>query len=203
MKILKNAILLLVVSLIINGCLVKHEIVFNEDFSGTYYFTLDFSQLSGMMTDSTGNSQNTMNSNFDTIVNNLKVIPGISNIRINDNPNGGKLEIIYDFRDVEALNTSIKSSSQSGENMPNKSNPILFKLKKNTLSMKQKATKFEKDSASATLNEMFQYEFSVVFKKDIRKAHLNNGAVQSDKSISLKGKYFDTLGKNTSWKIKF
>lgn len=123
---LKNLTLLfafLIGSMTLTGCFeIIEEIHYKKDGSGTYKFTMDMSQMKGLM-DMAMASDTTGSMNMDTMAavgremsEKVRGIQGISNIKEVTDAENLIFGVEYDFANMEALNAAAKANASEEMN---------------------------------------------------------------------------------------
>lgn len=198
------------------SCVIKQDIYFNRDFSGSYKYTYDFTEYVSYMSDEEESDSMMMkNEDFEeylqSVVSSLKAMNGINDVKFLNDADGGVVYFSYNFDNVEALNSALKYSSYMDQE-PLEDAPY-FELKKKKLTFVRHAQPFEEDEdTEATteeddyMNEMFKWEFNIEFARDVKKFD-----VQEDTAITVSrnkrkftegGNVFDVAEKESKWEFK-
>ena len=100
---------------------IVEEYHFNADGSGSAKFTVDVSEMMGMMSmlaesvDSSGEGAKSIEDMFgeNESIKLLKQIPGVSNVKNLSSKENGMVGYSYDFENLEALNTALAASNDN------------------------------------------------------------------------------------------
>ncbi|MBI4645256.1 MAG: hypothetical protein HY738_01360, partial [Bacteroidia bacterium] len=151
--------ILLICFIIIQGCVIRQEIHFNKNFSGTYKFTFDYSKLSAFSkkNDSLKSSEQDISSTFKERVKELEKISGLSEITYLAEKQEGKVYLSYKFINTEVLNESLKHSSSLDMKTGAEGAPS-FNLKGKKLSYYRPEFNLNADTLKGVLENMFRYE---------------------------------------------
>lgn len=209
-----NILFIIAASLLLFSCVVKQDIYFKKDFSGSYKYTFDFKEYVDYMNAEEDDSLATKNGDFEeylsVVKSELNQIDGISNLKIVNNAENGMVYFMYDFANITALNAAIKYSNYM-ETEPLANAPY-FEQKKKTLIYIRHATPKEVPAEDGSeedlsyMNEMFKWEFNIEFEADVKKYD-----VQKDTSITISsnkrsftefGSLFDVVTKESKWVFK-
>ncbi len=120
-----SLLIVALVSLALTGCFeIEEKVHFNRDNSGTFSLTIDMSQMKTMM-DAMGVDMNqlegeenpltSMESQLNGEVEEMNAIAGISNTRSEVDEENIIVSLIFDFRDIDALNAGMNKVFKSGE----------------------------------------------------------------------------------------
>lgn len=180
MKSLKIIIVFVFFGLIfISSCVVNQEIHFNDDFSGSYKFTYDFSEyLNVISRDATIGVEPISNDDFSDYINNLKNslsnISGISNLNINNNASEGILSFDFDFENVESLNKSLIYASLFDDEAVEIETPK-FQVVRNKLFYTREPIVFHDDeSYDNSLNQLILYNIIINFESPPKKFEISD-----------------------------
>lgn len=206
---LKNKIVIIFLSWICGSCIMTQEISFNEDLSGEYKFTYDFSEYSNMFSD-VDYADSLIISNEDYIESleilrdNLNSIGGISRIRIENKADMGIIYYSFMFSDLEALNSALKYTSPYSENIGSESMSFVRKGKK--LYLYRNPVDFSSDISDESMRDLFKNKLIIRFQNKPRKININNEGViilNEGKEIIEEGDLYQIAGKKTVWEFRF
>jgi len=198
----------LLTALVFTSCTLEQHINFNDDYSGRYEFTMDFSAMKGFM-DAAAEEEGeapqslTEDMNVDSVVQALNSAPGLSNAVVSEE--NGKLVIGYDFANVETLNmvmqemdmTSMLSSASGG-----KANMDADGAGKSSIERNGKKISFEmadlKDAGDADelqgMGSMMNFNVQMTFPDEIKKVKNKNAIVSGDgKTVTVSANFEELL----------
>lgn len=209
MKIL--CILVFTITLYLGGCTIMEEIHFNEDFSGNYSFTYDFTEYlqyidDSITTDSLILSSVDFKDFLDKINQSLLNTDGISNVLVNNNAERGLVKYSFDFEDINSLNKSLEITSvYENENL--KYEAPYFELKRRRLFYVRKPTKLDGINSEDLAGEMYNKKLIISFEKQPKKITIDNKQglqILSDgKKIKEQGSLEEVVSKDVNWEFCF
>ncbi len=203
-----------VISILFISCIIKQEIYFNKDFSGTYKYSYDFTEyVSYMQGEEDNDSLSMKNEDFDeylnTVVSELKRIEGINDVKYLNDADNGLVYFSYNFDNVSALNKGLAYSSFMDQEPLE--NPPYFVQKGKKISYIRHATPLEdkietEEEDMDYMNEMFAWEYTIEFERNVKKYDVQKDSavtVSSNKNkFTEKGNIFDMIEKETIWVFK-
>lgn len=210
-----NFTIIAAISALLFSCVIKQEIYFNKDFSGSYKYTYDFTEYASYM-EGEEDSDSLMMKNEDfeeylqVVVSELKKIEGINDVKYLNDADHGTVYFSYKFDDISALNKGLVYSSYMDQEPLE--DPPYFVQKGKKLTFIRHATPLEEEEgAEATeeddsMNDMFAWEFTIEFEGNVKKYD-----VQEDTTVTVssnKKKFvensniFDVAEKETEWLFK-
>lgn len=205
-------LLIPITALLLFSCTIKQEIYFNKDFSGDYKYTYDFTEYISYMDGEEDDSLMMKNEDFEeylqSVITSLKAIDGINDIKFLNNADGGIVYFSYSFDHVEALNAALKYSSYMDQE-PLEDAPY-FEAKKKKLTYIRHAQPIEEEEDTeedtSYMNEMFGWEFSIEFERDVKKYDIQEDTAVTVSSNKRKftegGNVFDVAAKESKWVFK-
>lgn len=189
------------------SCTFKQEVKFNKDWSGEISCAMDMSMMASLAGDSVEMPSALDDTNYVKKLDKLKKVPGISNVKVEDN-GAGISTVSYSFTDLKALNKSGNMLFSDDETHKDfvyfqvkKKNSLFFTLPKIPADPNAEAGE---DNA---LGEGFEYHLTLSFPKKVKSLETKNGAILSDdkKQVILKTNLMAMTGKdyNPDMLIKF
>jgi hypothetical protein len=196
------------------SCVIKQEIYFKKDFSGSYKYTYDFTEYVSYMASDEEGSDSLMMKNEDfeeyltTVRTALKEINGISDVKIVNDADNGLVYFSYNFTDVTALNSALKYSSYM-DTEPLEDAPY-FVQKKKTLTYIRHAQPQEEveegEEDTSYMNDMFKWEYTIEFEAEVKKFDVQKDTAVTISSNNRKfvegGNIFDVTAKESKWVFK-
>ncbi len=219
-RILSFAIIAAATALLFS-CVIKQELHFNKDFSGSYKYTYDFTEYvnyMGDMEEEEAEGEDSLaitNEDFEEylsiVVSELKSIDGINDVKYLNDADNGLVYFSYDFDNVEALNSGLVYSSYMDQEPLE--NPPYFIQKGKKLTFIRPATPIEDEEDEQEvsedddyMNDMFAWEFTIDFDSKVKKYDLQKDTavtVSTDKRKFVEGgNIFDVAEKETKWVFK-
>lgn len=206
--------LLFLASIMIVSCVVKQEIYFKKDFSGSYKYTFDFTEYSNAMSGEEGSDSTKLkNEDFQEYLESIRealiAIKGLNNIKIINDADNGKIYYSFDFDGIESLNQAlVYSGAMYNENLAQ--NPPYFTRKKKNLTFNRPANPMPKESEdgedTSYMNDFFKWEFSITFESELKKYDImNDTAVKitnANHTFTEFGNIYDISDKNVKWQFK-
>ena len=188
-KLLSKLVISLAFFGLLSSCAIEQEIYFKEDYSGRYTFRLDYSTMLSLMESDEDQEETQLldEETTESVFEGLKAIDGVSNMSVSDKD--GKMEIAFDFRDLEILNAAMEGADMnmlfSGQDSPPKDDEVArFSVKGKKISYQHPAQDFkaasQEDASLESMNEMINYSFILRFDKEIKK--FDNPRAKLDKS---------------------
>lgn len=210
---LKKIVFLGLLLSLVTSCVIRQEIYFKKDFSGTYKYTFDFKEYANMMNSEESDSTMLKNEDFveylESVKTALNEIQGISNIKTVNDADNGLVYYSFDFSDVKALNETLKFSGNF-LNEKQSENPPYFIQKKKNLTFIRPAAPIQNTSEDGEdlsyMNDFFKWVFSIQFEQEVKKYN-----VQKDTAVKITennhkftefGNIYQTSEKNVNWQFK-
>ncbi len=171
MKILSQLLTASVI-LIFISCTIKNEYTFNEDFSGDFKMSIDYSAMKEIMKDDTLKENPFSDIKTDSI-------PGLDNVQLFSEEN--VMGIKFSFSDLETLNAFLKKSGTTDKSdfmgFKQKGKKLMYEHSSNNDKLKDSANELDE---MADVNKMIQIETTVNFKGHIIKKVDNKSVTVSD-----------------------
>lgn len=201
-------------TLLLIGCVVKQEVYFKKDFSGSYKYTFDFTEYVAYMGEEAEDSTMMKNEDFEEYLGTVKAalnqIEGISNLKIVNDADNGLVYFTYDFAHITALNAAMKYSTYM-DTEPLENAPY-FEQKKKTLTFIRHATPQEEpaegegEEDTSYMNDMFKWEFVIEFEADMKKYDVQKDTAitvgNNNRKFTEIGNIFDVTAKESKWVFK-
>jgi hypothetical protein len=193
----------------LSSCIITQEIHFNEDFSGTYSFTYDYSEYINFFNNTeTADSLMISNQDFEEMLKEteaeLKKVYGLDKIEFGNDTVNGSICFSFQFADISSLNESLKLSSVYHDDVTF-SGAIYFELDRKKLYFKRKPIDLSKN-ADIDTDDMFNNVLKISFEKKPRRIYIadKNVKIQNDgKLIIEEGKLIDISTKEADWEFCF
>lgn len=179
--------------LLSTSCSFQQKFHFNNDWSGSSELKIDMSQMIALSGGVGGAEEDSLDlfSDFksENSLEDLGKIPGITNVRMDENSKKGIFILTYNFENIDALNKSMASSDVlSGASSEKDHN--YFSVKKNKLIYQMKTMDEEEEvdgmKEVKEMKEMFKYDLIFSFEKSIKKIKSKNieTTLSNDKKIA-------------------
>ncbi len=207
--------LLFITSLFIS-CIIKQEIYFNKDFSGTYKFTYNFTDYNNYMEENEDSSNvSFQNEDFISLIQQLMVefkkVDGINDIKFLNDTDNGISYFMYEFQNINALNKGIQLIFENmSSEAPTADAPYFVKKRKNIYYvrpvMRSEDRDSEADKYESFFNQVFIWEFSIEFEREVKKHNVLKDTlveISKDKRKFIeKGGIYDVYRTPKKWKFK-
>ena len=194
----KIAIILFALLATFAGCTISEHVHFNEDFSGKVTYSFDLSMLKTFAESDTSDFGGDMEKSMEEAKAELLKYDGISDVKYSYDTSG-IAKISYSFKDLDTYNKTMEneeSFKKQSSSIPKKG----FEAKGKKLVFSAPA--MPKDSTYDQMGEMrdmFQYDFSISFDKEIKKIKVKKGKEndfeQSEdrKQLTSKGNIYEVF----------
>jgi hypothetical protein len=189
---MKRILLAMISVLALASCKLAQQYHFNLDFSGDYELTFDMTELAEFGGDTLEDFFADMN--LDSLADVYRSVDGISNVAVEKDTN--VLYISYSFRDLAALNRSLKQ--QDTPELGMSGSPDKFSYADGVFSYRIGNLNNSSESDSlAEMMDFIHYDIEMRFAKKIKEA--NNGEVSEDeRSVKMEGTFGEVLKKERS-----
>lgn len=194
-------LLVVVMALSLTSCInIIEKITFNKKGGGTYSITIDMGEMVKMIQMMGGGDSDddslldSLNSGFDEFKNRFEAIEGISNARLEVDKETYEITTLYDFENLEALNSALSQYYQV-DDQPVEDKVFFTRNKKQlvridesafTAAMQEQLKGQGMDiDLSAILGDMY-YESILTFQNKIKKVSDSDYQKLDSKTISLK-----------------
>ncbi len=203
--------LILIVFLIsLSSCIITQEVHFNEDFSGNYSFTYDYSEyINFFQSAETEDSLMISAQDFEEMMTELESqitkVYGLDNIDFKSDPDKGIVSFRFDFADISSLNESLRLTSVFNEDI-SLSGAVYFELDKKKLYFKRKPVDLSNNVNVDADEDMFHQVFKISFEKAPRKITIPDRSVKilnDGKLVVEEGKLIDISVKPADWEFCF
>ncbi len=199
---MKTKIYILLISslIILSSCEVRQEYNIKKNLSGEYKLTLDFSELA-KNDSSIINKKKSDFDKFNKVINILKKIQGLTNLKYDLGNNDGIISYSYNFADLNSLNTALQESSVKVFNFPN------VKIKKGLFGkiiyLRDKLDNVDKKDTKINFSNIIKYKTILSFDRDIKKVKASNGVdYKIDKNkITESGEFSKMFSQKRKFKI--
>ncbi len=208
-----NFLFITIATFLMFGCVIKQEVYFKKDFSGSYKYTYDFTEyVSYMAGEEESDSLMMKNEDFEEYLQTVKValkeIDGISDVKIVNDADNGLVYFSYNFTNITALNSALKYSSYMDPE-PLTDAPY-FEQKKKTLTFIRHAQPQEETEEggedTSYMNDMFKWSFAIEFEADVKKYDIQKDTAitisNNNKKFVEGGNIFDVTAKESKWVFK-
>lgn len=196
MKIFKFIVAILVLGL--SGCTIHEKIHFNNDFSGSCEYMIDFTMITAMVeNDSSSNTDNEeMREGLTELQTKMEQIEGISEVKFDADLESGIVRINYNFENTNALNEAL---SMEGYDMddPTANSRQKYSAKRNKLIMEFYTVNNDSiEDEAFSMMSMIEYVFEYSFDRGIKDFECNRDDfvfTQEGNVIKQEGNFDDLM----------
>ena len=199
---MKTTFYLLILSFVIffSSCEISQEYDIKKDLSGNYKLTIDFSELA-KDDSSILDKKKTDVDKFNKVINILKKVQGLTNLKYDFGNKDGLISYSYDFADLNSLNSALEESSVKVLSFPE------VKIKKGFMGKiiytRNKLENIDKKDSKINFSNLITYKTILSFDNDIKKVKSSgddNYKIEKNKIIE-KGDFSEMFSKNRKFKI--
>ncbi len=199
---MKTKFYLFILSIIVvfSSCEISQQYDIKKNLSGTYKLTVDFSELAKDDSTILDKKKNDIDK-FNKVINILKKVQGLTNLKYNFGSNDGIISYSYDFADLNSLNTALEESSVKVFNFPD------VKIKKGLFGKiiysRNKIENVDKKDSKINFSNLINYKTVLSFENEIKKVKAsgdNNYKIEGNKIIE-KGDFSQMFSKSKKFKI--
>lgn len=209
---MKKLLFLALTALMLKACTVSQEYSFNEDYSGTFYGTIDMSSLVALTKmDSSQETDNSFDSLYQTVQqlkDSLSKVKGYSQVDAYWDAEAGIITIRYDFENLEVVNSGVFMGFDEFQKTKNnsKKSPPLFEAKGKSFFFDNSSLivdEYVNDSSTTSMSSFFNYKLTLNFPNEVKGVNNDNFTLGEDgKSVNLEAPLFDIMGKEQNYKAK-
>lgn len=202
---MKKFLFVMLTASVFTSCTIVHSIHFREDNAGDYSMKLDMSLGASLMGDSIGGNQSEMLGDFDKLVDQIREIPGIANVKL-ESPSAGVIEISYGFDGLASLNTSTETQTKGEEDF----SMLKFSAKGKTMIIDMKPSDDMAGNKELTgmedMGEMLTYSVNLQFDRKIAGIKSSMATLDEEtNSVAISLSLSEIMEPKKKWitKIKF
>lgn len=201
---MKHTLFISILFIIATSCTIQQHVHFNEDWSGTMVYHIDFSRTMSIMDDEASSDSSNFNfmdnEDFQNGIKELEDIEGIRNVKMEEKDDYNYF-ISLEFADLQALNTTMTGSNATMGIGSDDESFQYFQIKKNKLTYAMpnevKEMAEDDDGTMEMMSSSIDFQIKFSFEKGIKKIKSDNSATigydqrsitwQPDLSQLLKG----------------